>query len=189
MFVSNIINIDDIEIRKEIGETYFACDLKKCKGACCTLESEYGAPLREEEIPEIEKVLETVKKYLPDEHKKAIEESGFYEVKEGELLTSSVDNKACVFVYYNKGVAKCAIEKAYFDGKINFRKPISCHLFPIRISKFGRDVLRFEKFSECLPALENGAKNQIKLMDFCKDSLIRLYGEKWYLKLKETMGA
>jgi hypothetical protein len=188
MFVSDIIKVENVVIRKEITEAHFACDLKKCKGACCTLESEFGAPLLKKEIPEIENILETVKKYLPPSHIKIIDEKGFYEEKDGELLTSSIDNKACVFVYYDKGIAKCAIEKAFFDGKVNFRKPISCHLFPIRVSKFGGDILRFEKFTECLPALENGSKNNISLIDFCKDSLIRLYGNNWYSKLKEISG-
>lgn len=188
MFVNNFIKIEDVIIRQEIAETKFACDLKKCKGACCTLESPYGAPLVKEEIGEMEKILEAVKQYLPDKHLEVIEEEGFYEDKDGELVTRSVDNKACVFVYFERGIAKCGIERAFNDGKINFRKPISCHLFPIRVSKFGGDVLRFEKFTECSTALENGAKNNIDLVDFCKDSLIRLFGKIWYSKLKENTG-
>ncbi len=188
MIVNNVIPVEDVLIRSEIAEIKFACDLKKCKGACCTLESEFGAPLLKEEVDQIDKILETVKDYLPDKHREAIEENGFYEIKNGELMTASVDNKACVFVYYESGIAKCGIERAYFDGKIKFRKPISCHLFPIRVSKFGGDILRFEKFKECSPALENGAKNNIKLIDFCKDSLERLYGKKWYSTLKEIIG-
>jgi hypothetical protein len=185
---SKIITIDEILIKSEIAETRFACDLTKCKGACCTVESEYGAPLLNDEIKKIEDILEIVKEYLPKRHREEIEDYGFYESKGGELLTASVDNKACVFVFFEKGIAKCGIERAFFDGRIKFRKPISCHLFPIRISKFGGDVLRYEKFKECSPALENGAKNNIKLVDFCKDSLERLYGYKWYLKLKEMIG-
>ena len=188
MFVSNIIPVEDVIVRKEISETYFACDLNQCKGACCTLESEYGAPLAEEEIGEIEKILEILMDYIPASHREKIEKDGFYEVKGGELLTNSVDNKACVFVYFENGIARCSIEKAFFDGKVKFRKPISCHLFPIRVSKFGGDVLRYEKFSECSPALENGRNNNIELIDFCKDSLVRLYGEKWYKKLKGITG-
>ncbi len=188
MLNNNVIPVEDVLIRKEIAETSFCCDLQKCKGACCTLESEYGAPLLEEEIHEIQSVLDTVKEYLPKAHIERIDAAGFYEIKDGEIMTSSVNNKACVFVYYDEGIAKCGIEKAYFDGKIKFRKPISCHLFPIRVSKFGGDVLRFEKFGECKPALENGTKQQLKLIDFCKESLTRLYGKKWYQSLKEILG-
>ena len=146
MYVNNLIPIEDVLIRTEIAEISFACDLKKCKGACCTIESEYGAPLLKEEIVQIEGILDIVKEYLPKKHILEIEENGFYESKEDELLTVSFENKACVFVYYEKGIAKCSIERAYFDGKTKFRKPISCHLFPIRVSRFGGDVLRFEKF-------------------------------------------
>ncbi|MCL5030047.1 MAG: DUF3109 family protein [Bacteroidetes bacterium] len=188
MFDSNVIPVKDVLIRSEIAEIKFACDLNKCKGACCTLESEFGAPLLKEEVDQIKSVLEVVKDYLPAKHKEEIDEFGFYELKHGELMTASVNNKACVFVYYENGIAKCGIERAFLDGKIKLRKPISCHLFPIRVSKFGGDILRFEKFSECSFALENGAKNNIKLVDFCKDALERLYGKKWYLTLKEIIG-
>lgn len=188
MDANNFIPVEDVLIRTEIAEFNFACDLNKCKGACCTVESEYGAPLLKEEVEQIESILDIVKEYLPKKHRLEIEDNGFYEAKNDELLTASVENKACVFVFFDKGIAKCSIEKAFFDGKTKFRKPISCHLFPIRVSKFGGDVLRFEKFKECSPALENGAKNSIKLVDFCKDSLERLYGKKWYSKLKEIIG-
>ncbi|MHB1688052.1 MAG: DUF3109 family protein [Ignavibacteriaceae bacterium] len=188
MFVSNLIHIEDILIRPEIAETKFACDLEKCKGACCTLESEYGAPLLEKEIKKIAGMLSQTKKYLSGESIKIIETDGFFENKDGEFLTRSVENKDCVFVYYENEIAKCSIEKVFFEEGTDFRKPISCHLFPIRVSKFGSDVLRYEKFSDCAPALENGEKNKIKLLDFCKDSLTRLYGKKWYSTLKETIG-
>ena len=188
MFSSNIIPIEDVMVRPEVVETHFSCDLEKCKGACCTLESEYGAPLREEEIRKIEEILDIVLPYLPEEHQKEIEDNGFYDVKDGELMASSVDNRACVFVYFDGDIAKCGIEKAFFDGKVDFRKPISCHLFPIRISRFGGDVLRYEKFSECKPALKKGAEDDVKIVDFCEDSLVRLYGRKWYETLKETTG-
>jgi hypothetical protein len=185
VIISNIIQIEDIFIGREIARGEFACDVAKCKGACCTLDSEFGAPLLKDEIVQIEDVLDIVKDYLPVRHKDEIEKNGFFETKHNELMTRSVDHKSCVFVFYENGTARCSIEKAFVDGKINFRKPISCHLFPIRISDFGGDVLRFEKFEECSPALEKGKNENIKLIDFLKDSLIRKYGEKWYLKLKE----
>ena len=104
MYVNNLIPIEDVLIRTEIAEISFACDLKKCKGACCTIESEYGAPLLKEEIVQIEGILDIVKEYLPKKHILEIEENGFYESKEDELLTVSFENKACVFVYYEKGI-------------------------------------------------------------------------------------
>jgi hypothetical protein len=102
-------------------------------------------------------------------------------------MTRSFKNKACVFVYYEKDIAKCSLEKAFLDGKTDFRKPISCHLFPIRISVFGGDILRFENFEECSPALERGEEEEVNLIDFLAEPLKRKYGTNWYLKLKEIM--
>jgi hypothetical protein len=182
-----MIQIESILVGREIVAKQFACDLKKCKGACCTLDSEYGAPLIHEELEQIENVLDIVKEYLPEGHKLEIEKKGFYENKDSELMTRSFNNKACVFVYYENSIAKCGIEKAFQDGRTDFRKPISCHLFPIRISDFGGDILRFEKFDECSPALTKGKEEKMDLIEFCKESLIKKYGENWYLKLKVYM--
>jgi hypothetical protein len=129
-----ILPVENILVRREIAEIPFKCDLMKCKGACCTFESHYGAPIRWEEVNIINDIVPKVLNYLPPDHKREIEDKGFYEVKKDEPLIRSIDNRACVFVYYENGIAKCSIEKAYLEGKIDFRKPISCHLFPIRIS-------------------------------------------------------
>jgi len=188
MFVSNFVSVEDVLVRPEVIEKKFECDLDKCKGACCTIESEFGAPLLEEEVGKIEEILHIIKDYIPENHWQVIEYEGFYDIKDGEILIKSVKNKPCVFVYFDNDIAKCGIEKAFFDGKVNFQKPVSCHLFPIRVSKFGGDVLRFEKFRECTPAITKGEKNETKLVNFCKDSLIRLYGKKWFLKFKEIIG-
>jgi hypothetical protein len=109
-------------------------------------------------------------------------------MKDGELLITSVNNRDCVFSFWDNDIAKCAIERAYFDSKVEFRKPISCHLFPIRVSDFSGDVLRYEKFSECAPALEKGKEDNLVIAEFCKESLIRLYGEEWYSKLMNYSG-
>lgn len=188
MYLDHIIKIDDILVNKEINEVKFACDLSKCKGACCTMESSYGAPLLKEEIDIINSVLPVVKEYLPEEHLKEIEKNGFWEEKSEELMTRSVNDRACVFVYFENDVAKCAIEKAYKEGKISFIKPISCHLFPIRVSKFGGDILRYEEINECKDALVNGKRLNITISQFCRDSLIRSYGERWYNTLNGGSG-
>ena len=179
------IEIDNVYINSEIVETDFTCDLSKCKGACCTMESEYGAPITRDEIEEINKVLPVVMKYLPKEHAKEIEKSGFWMEKDKELMTRSLNNRACVFVFYDGDIAKCGIERAYRDGKIDFIKPVSCHLFPIRISNFGGPVLRFEKYSECTPALEKGKATGIKIIDFCRESIERRFGKLFFMKTKE----
>ena len=183
-----ILPVGNIHVLTEIANMPFKCDLKKCKGACCTIESEFGAPLKRSEIVTIEEILDSTKVYLSEEHKKEIEENGFYENKSEELLIRSINNKQCVFVYYEEDIAKCAIEKAYMEGKTNFRKPISCHLFPIRVSDFGGDVLRFEKFDECEPAFDEGKNNNITVAEFCEEPLNRLYGKNWYSQFKEAIG-
>ena len=182
-----ILPVGNVLVRQEIAETHFKCDLLKCKGACCTFESRYGAPITWDEISTINRVLTTVIKYVPKSHKDEIEEHGFYEEKSGEPLLRSIDHRACVFVFYENGIAKCSIEKAYFDGKIDFRKPISCHLFPIRISDFGGDVLRFEHLDECQPAFELGEKENTTVAEFCEESLNRKYGKEWYSQFKELI--
>lgn len=184
MIVKDIVQIENITLGREIVQKQFACDLKKCKGACCTIESNYGAPLLEEEVESISKILDIVEDYLPENHKQIINEKGFFERKQDKLMTTSFENRACVFVSFENGIAKCAIEKAFLDGKTDFRKPISCHLFPIRVENFGGDVLRYEEFDECSPALRKGENENVNLVDFLEESLVRKFGKNWYTKLK-----
>lgn len=185
---ADFLEIDNIIVNKEIVETNFTCDLAKCKGACCTMESELGAPIKEDEIEIINKFLPTILEYLPKDHVNEIMNNGFWIHKYGELTTRSLNNRACVFVTWDGDIAKCGIEKAFHDGKVDFIKPISCHLFPIRSSKFGSDVLRFEKYSECRPALDKGNNTQIKILDFCSAALEREYGKNWINKTKKAAG-
>ena len=187
MYLNSLLHIDNIIVRQEILNTAFTCDLDKCKGACCTLESQYGAPLEQSEVKIIEGILPEVLEILSEEKKMEIELNGFWEEKNGSLMIRSLDNKDCVFSFYENGIAGCVIEKLYNEGVINFQKPISCHLFPIRISSFGGDVLRYEKFKECESALENGKKLNKCIAEFCKDSLTRLYGDEWFEKLSGYM--
>jgi Protein of unknown function (DUF3109) len=185
MFLNNLVNVDNVLVSNELAVSHFACNLSICKGACCTLESDFGAPILNEEVEKINEILPVVKKYLSPEHIVEIEKNGFFEEKYGEILIKSVGRKACVFVYKENGIAKCSIERAFMQKETSFRKPISCHLFPIRISKFGGDVVKYEKFNECKSAIINGKEKEIKLIDFCSEPLQRSYGKKWYSKLKE----
>ena len=183
-----LISIQDVQVNTEIAETPFVCDLIKCKGACCTLESSYGAPLKKEEIGKIDGILNEVLSYLPEISREEIDENGYYEEKDGELYIRSIDNKECVFVHFQNGIAKCSIEKAFNEGKTNFKKPISCHLFPIRNSNFGGDVLRYEKIDECEPALEKGASENVTIAEFCEEPLQRNYGKQWYSEFTKAIG-
>lgn len=179
-----LVTVNGVLIRNEVINKKFCCDLEKCKGACCTFESDYGAPLLKEEISIIQNILNKVTKYLSQANIDYIEKYGFYEENETGIYTKGINKRDCVFVYYDEqSIAKCAIEKAFYNGDIDFKKPISCHLFPIRIHDFGGDILVFENFVGCAPALENGNKLNIPTYKFCKDALIRKYGENWYNEL------
>lgn len=181
----NFIEIDNVFINTDILEIKFTCNLTKCKGACCTMESKFSAPLSQSEISEIENILPIVKKYLPENHLHEIEQKGFWEQKEQSLMTRSVNSRDCVFIYYDDDIAKCGIEKAYSEGKIDFIKPLSCHLFPIRVSDFRGPILRYEEYHECKSALKNGLQRNLSLIGFCQDALERSFGKKWFEKVKK----
>ncbi|MCF6270409.1 MAG: DUF3109 family protein [Melioribacteraceae bacterium] len=182
--LNNLINIDNVLVNKEILETKFTCNLDRCKGACCTMESDFGAPLLADEIIKINEILPKVKKYLPERQVEEIETNGFYFEIEGDLMISAIDKQDCVFVYYHDDIAKCAIEKVYYEEDTDFIKPISCHLFPIRINQFGGDILKYEVYNECSSAVALGKITEIPLSEFCEDALKRKYGIDWYEKLK-----
>ena len=179
----DFIDIDDILVNEEVLRKKFTCDLSKCKGACCTMKSEFGAPLLGSEIEKIENVLPIVKKYLPQEQLKYLKSNNFWFEVDGALMISSVNKRDCIFVYYEGDIAKCAIEKAYYQEGTDFIKPISCHLFPIRVNKFGGDILKYEEYSECSVALKLGEETKLTIAQFCKDGLSRMYGSEWYEKL------
>ncbi len=142
--------------------------------------------MRDEEVQEIKNVFPVIKEMLPEEHRQTIEQHGLIDGFAGNFATQCIDGKACVFVYYDSGIAKCAIERAFFDGKVSFRKPISCHLFPIRISKEVPEI-HYEYFSECEPALEKGGRENIPVHEFAKEALIRAFGAEWNEKLKHEI--
>lgn len=181
------IKVDDITISSTIIDEYFQCDLEKCKGACCTIENAYGAPITLEEANILEDIKEKLYKYLPDKHIELLKKYGPFEVHKGLYHTRTYEKQECVFVYYDNNIAKCAIEMAYLEGEISFRKPISCHLFPIRRISFGNDVLRAEFLPICESAIKNGLDSKTPVYEFCKEALIRLYGLRWFEKLKNVI--
>ncbi len=180
--------IENVAVDGSLVERKFACDLLKCKGACCSLPGGRGAPLLDSEIPEMEAVLPEVLPLLSEEKRRAIEKSGFYEGPRGDYATTCIDDEDCVFVYRENGIAKCAIERAFNDGKTGFRKPISCHLYPIRINRFGGDILRYHEIAECKPAVKKGESENVGVIEFLKTPLTRMYGEEWYGKLEIYAG-
>ncbi len=182
---NSLIEVEKTAINENIFEIKFECDLKKCKGACCTMESEYGAPLNVDEVEIIENHLPAIKKYLTREHVKELESKGFWYRTDGFLMVRSVNKRECIFAYYENDIALCAIEKAFLNKEIDYKKPISCHLFPIRIVNFGGPVLYFEEYKECSPALIKGKESGTTVFEFCKNSLERMFGKKWYKMVKE----
>ncbi|MCX7909328.1 MAG: DUF3109 family protein [Ignavibacteria bacterium] len=163
----------------------FACDVSRCKGACCFIEGELGAPLKHNEINLIDSIVPIVWELLPEKSKKVILQEGWWVKRNGNYYTNVVANRECVFVYFEDGIARCSIEKCFHQGKINFRKPISCHLFPLREYSFFISELVYVKIPECKVAIENGMQQQVRLFETLKDALIRRFGERWYKTLVE----
>lgn len=184
----NLESIDGVLVSKEILKTKFTCDLEVCKGACCTMKSDFGAPLNSEEIKIIEENLSIITEYLTTNSREEIKKNGFWEKKDEELMTRSMGDEDCVFVYYEGNIARCSIERAYNENKIDFIKPISCHLFPIRVTDFGGDVLRYEKYQDCEPALKKGEETDLSILEFCEEPIKRAYNNKFYNKLEKLNG-
>ena len=172
-----------------VVKKHFACNLEACKGACC-VEGDFGAPLTEDEILTIEQILNKVTPYLSDKSRKVIQEKGFstYNEEADTQETELMPDGACVFMgREDNGITFCGIEKAYYDGKVEFKKPISCHLYPIRVSKnkqTGFQALNYDKWDICNAACARGDKEQIKIYEFAKEALIRAYGEEFYEELE-----
>lgn len=184
IIVGNAVLSDDIK------EKFFVCDLEKCKGACC-VQGDAGAPLSDEETGILEKNYARIEPYLTDGGREAIREKGVWEIDmEGEKGTTTIgDNGACAYAIKDeKGILKCGIEQAYLAGKTGFRKPISCHLYPIRITKYDQyDALNYDRWDICDPACTLGEALGVPLYKFLKEALIRKYGEDWYESLVEEI--
>ena len=184
-----MISVGNTLLSDDVAESYFVCDLKNCKGACC-VEGELGAPLEMDELKELEKIYDQVEPYLSSEGKKAIKDQGTYIFdSEGEYSTPTIGGKECAYsVYDEDGVLKCGIEKAYRDGKTTFQKPISCHLYPLRITTYeSYDAINYHHWHICDPACSLGDQLKIPLYKFLKEPLIRKYGKKWYDELEKEI--
>lgn len=183
-----MIQIDDKIISFDIFEEHFICDLPKCHGSCC-VEGESGAPLEDDEIQIIENIYPIIKSSLPKKSQNIIEERGTWEVDmDGDKVTPINNGRECVYVYFDeKNIAKCAIEKAHSEGLIDFKKPISCHLYPIRVSKYNDfDALNYHRWPICGPARVLGKEVGLPMFKFLREALIRKYGEAFYDKMEEA---
>jgi hypothetical protein len=172
--------VGEAVIDEAVAQARFACDLEQCRGACCTLPGGRGAPLIDEECAELERAFPAAAKYLSEEHLRVIGRDGLFEGVSGQFSTTCVNDRDCVFVYYEGNVARCSLEKAWLNGESGWRKPVSCHLFPLRVSRGAAQIVRYEKLPECSPGRRLGEASNIPLSTFLKDALVRLYGEVWY---------
>jgi hypothetical protein len=186
-----MIAIDNVLISDEVAEEQFVCDLTKCKGGCCE-DGDAGAPLEVAELEEINKGYDSIQLYMNEEGRKEIERVGKYVYdQEFGWVTPTVNGKICAYGYKDKqGIIKCAIEQAYNDDKISWKKPISCHLFPIRLkqSKDGKtDYVNYEPREDlCSAACKLGKKLKVPTYIFLKDAITRKYGKEFYETLDAT---
>ena len=182
-----MIAIGDTLISEDLIEKKFVCDLNACKGACC-VQGESGAPLEKDEIVILEKIYERVKPFMVEKGIKAVEKQGKYIIdSDNDYVTPLVGKeKECAYVFFDsEGTAKCAIEQAWIEKKIDWQKPISCHLYPIRITTHkSYDAVNYHKWKVCKPACECGEKLSVPVYKFVKKALVRKYGAQWFRKLE-----
>lgn len=179
-----IIEHGNTLISDEVFTEKFVCDLGKCKGACC-VEGDRGAPLDQNDVNEIQNSIEAIKPYMTRKGLELLNHEGFMEGDEDDMATTCLPSGECVFAFKEAGILSCAIEKAHKDGKIDYYKPISCHLYPIRIGRSGNfDTINYHQWSICKAACELGKQLKLPVFQFLKAPLIRSYGEDWYDELE-----
>jgi len=176
-----MVLIDDVLVSRAVLEEEFVCNLSACKGACC-VDGDEGAKVTAEEIKIMEQLYEKVKPYLTEAGIKKIEEDGFYyESEKGQLHLNTVKGKACIFLHYKNDIALCGIQQAQIDGIVDWPKPISCHLYPIRIDEYKDfDAVNYYEWDICSAACVLGKKLKMPVYEFLKAPLLRKYGEAFY---------
>ena len=180
-----MIAVGNCLLSEDIIDKCFCCDLDKCRGCCC-VEGDVGAPLTEEEISAIEDNYEVIKEYIPIRSREIIEKEGCFThgFTHDEYNTPLVDGRDCVYLYHDDKIAKCGIQQAYIDGKIHFNKPVSCHLYPIRINKMA-DVymLNYDRWDICCHAEVLGKEKNVRIYRYLAEPLVRMFGQAWYDEL------
>ena len=180
-----MVQIGSAIVSFDILEKYFVCDLACCKGICCVY-GESGAPLEENEIEILEEIFPKIKPFMTADGISAVEQKGVYFIDSDKDTVAQLvgDSGNCAFAFSENDVCNCAIERAYFNGDIGFRKPISCHLYPVRITKYKDfEAVNFHKWKVCDDALTLGKKKGTPLYIFLKEPLIRRFGDEWYEQL------
>ena len=187
-YLCRMFQIGKTIVSDELIEKDFVCNLNACKGACC-VEGDAGAPVEKEEVQILEDIYEKVKPFLRPEGIAVIESEGTSVVSEwGELETPLINGRDCAYVTFtDTGIASCGIENAYNAGVIDFKKPISCHLYPARIKEYSSfSSVNYHKWDFCDPACTLGASLQVPVYKFLKEALVRKFGEAWYAELEKV---
>lgn len=180
-----MIQIGDKIVSRDLFQNHFVCQLEKCEGNCCVF-GDAGAPLKDHEAELIDRNLNKIKPYMRPEGRRAVDEHGGWVIDhDGEKVTPLVGREECAFVIFEENIARCSIEKAFEEDAIPFQKPVSCHLYPIRISKLKNGIaLNYHQWSICGPARELGEKKGVPVFKFLKEAIIRVYGEPFYLEME-----
>lgn len=180
-----MLQIKDTIVSLDIAERFFTCDIASCLGECC-IEGDAGAPITEDEYKKIKEILPLIWDDLMPRAKEEIEANGVaYVDEEGDLVTQIIDGKNCVFSCYgSNGMCLCAIEKAYREGRVDFMKPISCHLYPLRLKEYPSfTAVSYHRWKICKAAEVLGRKRGVRLYEFLKEPLVRRFGKEWYDEL------
>jgi hypothetical protein len=180
-----MIQIGDIIVSRDLFDNHFICHLEACEGNCCVC-GDSGAPLEEEEALALAEYFEKIKPYMRTEGVRAVSQQGTWVIDgDGDKVTPLIGRDECAYVVFDEGIARCAIEQAYDAEAIPFRKPVSCHLYPIRVSKLNKGIaLNYHRWSVCEPARILGEKEGIPVFRFLMDPIIRVYGESFYDELE-----
>jgi len=186
-YICKMFQIGKTIISEDILEKEFVCNLSACKGACC-VDGDAGAPLSEAETKIMEAIYPKVKPFLRKEGIAAIEAQGTWtKGTDGDLETPLIDNKDCAYVIYDGKTALCGIEQAYNQGEVDWKKPVSCHLYPIRIKDFTEfAAVNYDKWEICDDACSLGKELEVPVYKFVKEALVRRFGEDWYLELEKV---
>lgn len=183
-----MIIIGNTSVSDDLYLVRFRCNLQRCNGACCVA-GDAGAPLEEEEIAILEDELEKIMPFMTEQGIQSIKKTGVFDYDiQGRFVTPLVNDGECAFACFENGTAFCAIERACHAGKTKFLKPVSCHLYPVRITRYETfDAVNYQKWNICKPALKLGNKEGVPLYQFLKNALVRKYGEDWYNLLESEI--
>lgn len=187
MYLCNMFQLGKTIVSEDILEKDFVCNLSACKGACC-VDGDAGAPLSEEETEILAKIYPKVKPFLRKEGIEAIEKLGTSVIgTDGTLETTLIDEKDCAYVIFDGKTALCGIEQAYNQGEVSWKKPVSCHLYPIRVKDFTEfAAVNYDRWDICDDACTLGKELQVPIYIFVKEALIRKFGEDWYSELEKV---